>query len=799
MAEVLITAGVLCALSLLLGQGVLAALGRGEWSWLSPPTGLGLLLVITSLAIRLPGHAQASRIVVLLAAVGAAGILVRARVSLRPLLSGGLVALVVLSATMLPYAAAGRIGPLGVRVNADLPAHMLLADAVRVGEEAEGSPFTAAGYPTGPHALVATLTGLGTDVEASFAALMIAVPILTGLTALALLSGLPRGPRIVGAALVGMPYLCAAYLVQSSFKEPLLAFLLLGFALWLHDFSRQEGPRARSALAAGLMLGGCLATYSYTGLAWPAAIAGTWVVLELVARRRLPTAAVVRRAFGAAALACAVPLVAVLPDLQRIARFSDGVADAAEGITTGGNIRARIPGYEVLGVWLSEDFRVYPDTYQAGVLSTLALVVTGLGLVWFVRRRQLVLPAATIGCLVLYVAARLNTTPYYNAKALVIAAPLVMLLLVRAALDLLPERRELAGQGWLGRPGAGAALAIGFMLAATASSVVTLRGAIVGPAEHSDELAQLRPMLEDRRTLFLGQDDYVYWELRGARVSAPVAYIGDPLVPFNLRPEKGFTLNLPVDFDSLDRGNLDQFEYVVMPRSNFTSAPPPNWREVRTTKSYAVFERRGPTLNREILGEREGPGQVLDCSRPDHRSLSRRDGEASVRDRPRLVDPSAWRVVSGRARPADYGFAGVPNDGRAVLEAQVPVGFWRVAMQYFSPEQLRVKASSLSPDRAGAGLRTALPPSEEYAGPYWDLGPVLSLGRRVRIEVEPETRLLAGRPAAARLGTVVFTREGPAEVVPLEEACGRYVDWFRVEASPAYSTDLDSAATRQRR
>lgn len=785
MVGVLVTVGAVCALSLLLGQGSLAVLGRREWSWLSAPTGFALLLVISSLAIRLPGHAQSSRLAVLLAALAAIAILARGRTNLRPLLAGLPVAIVVLAAAMLPYAANGRLGPLGVRVNADLPAHMLLADAVRVGREAEGSPYTAAGYPTGPHGLVATATALGTTVETAFTALLLTVPVLTALTALTLLSGLSRARRIAGAALVGLPYLCAAYLVQSSFKEPLLAFLLLGFTLWLHDFARQDRPRARSAIVAGLILAGCVSAYSYTGLAWPVAILGAWAGLELVVRRRLPSRAGIRRALAPAALACAPPLLVVLPELPRIARFSAGVADAAEGITTGGNIASRIPGYQVLGLWLSEDFRFPPDPYRGGLLSAFAVLAAAYGLFWFVRNRQLVLPAAVIGCLALYVAARLNTTPYYNAKALVIAAPAVMLMIVRPALDLLPGRQNLAGaQNLLGWPGARAAVVVGFMVVATASSVVTLTGALVGPPQHSNELAQLRPMLEDRRTLFLGQDDYVYWELRGARVSAPVAYIGDPLVPFNLRADKPFTLNLPVDFDSLDHGNLDQFELVVMPRSDFTSTPPPNWREVRTTRSYAVFQRFGPTPNREILGERKEPGQVLDCRRPDHRRLSRRAGRAAVRERPVVVNPSAWGLESGTPLPADYGFAGVPNDGKAILNTRLPAGFWRASMQYFSPERLLVEASGFRPGQVGGrGLRSELPPSEEYAGPYWDLGRVLSLGRRMRIAVEPETRALAGRPRPARLGTVAFTREGPPEIVPLDEACGRYVDWF--ELSPA--------------
>src|SRR5207249_205622 len=90
------------------------------------------------------------------------------------------------------------------------------------------------GYPVGPHALVAGLgEGLGIGLIDGFAGLTLAIPVLTALVAAEALHRLRRGPRIVAAALVALPYLAAAYLAQEAFKEPILALLLLGFALML--------------------------------------------------------------------------------------------------------------------------------------------------------------------------------------------------------------------------------------------------------------------------------------------------------------------------------------------------------------------------------------------------------------------------------------------------------------------------------------------------------------------------------------------------------------------------------------
>ncbi len=783
MAGVLITFALVCALSLLLGQALLRLLGEREWSWLSAPVGFSVLLIVCSLTIKLPAHAGASRVAVLVAALAAVAILVRGKVSLRPLRPAAPVALLALVAALVPFIVNGRMGPLGVRLNADLPAHLVLADALRVGGEALSSPFAGVGYPTGPHAVAATLTGLGTDVETAFTALLLAVPVLTVLTALTLLSGLSLGRRIAGALLVGLPYLGAAYLVQSSFKEPMLAFLVLGFALWLHTISTGGPVRARSALAAGAVLAGCLTLYSSTGLAWPAAVGGLWAVFELGARRQCPGLGLVRRVVPAVAFASVLPALVALPELPRLVRFSEGVDDVAEGVTTGGNIQAPIPGYEVFGIWLIEDFRASPNSFYAGMLSALALLVAVYAAWWWLRRRQTAVAAGVVGCLALFLVAQANTTPYYSAKALVIAAPLVMAFLLRPLLEDLPGRRAIASAGGpFTRQGAQTAVSIGFVVAAMASSFLVLRGALVGPLDHADELAELRPMLQGRKTLFLGQDDYVYWELRGARISAPIAYIGDPLVPFNMRAEKPFTLYKPVDFDSFDRGNLDQFEYVVAPRAEFASVPPENWREVRSSRSYVVYQRSGPTPDRDLLDEVAGPGHVLDCDEARHRRLSQRVGEAGVRQPPVLS--SEWRVTKGTPVFAEGGLVGMSNDGVAELSVRLPVGLWRVSVQYFSPEPVHLRASgpSGSFDR---GPEVRLPPSEEYVGPYWDAGTVLSLGRRVTILATPERRSFPVRARPTRLGTVAFTRATPARVVPLGAACDKLVDWYRVADRPS--------------
>src|SRR5438067_2455269 len=78
-----------------------------------------------------------------------------------------LVAAVGLAAASLPFIATGRVGLLGVSDNADLSAHLMLAEGIRTGHTPAGlDPTWYASYPTGPHALAGSLTnGFGVPLD----------------------------------------------------------------------------------------------------------------------------------------------------------------------------------------------------------------------------------------------------------------------------------------------------------------------------------------------------------------------------------------------------------------------------------------------------------------------------------------------------------------------------------------------------------------------------------------------------------------------------------------------------------
>ena len=70
----------------------------------------------------------------------------------------------------------------------------------------------------------------GASLVGAFNGLLLAIPALTGLTALGALAGFPPLRRIAIAAICGLPYLGASFLAQSAFKETAMGLFVLAFA-----------------------------------------------------------------------------------------------------------------------------------------------------------------------------------------------------------------------------------------------------------------------------------------------------------------------------------------------------------------------------------------------------------------------------------------------------------------------------------------------------------------------------------------------------------------------------------------
>jgi hypothetical protein len=727
-------------------------------------------------------------------------------------------AAIAIAAGSIPFAVNGHVGILGVGlVNDDMASHLLIADWLntRVGET---PALIHQGYPVGPQALVAGISrGLGPGLVDAFAGLTLAIPPLTALVAFECLNGLNRGARLVAAALVCVPYLAAAYLAQEAFKEPIEALFLLSFALLLPTVTD-----ARRAIPLGLIAAGAVYTYSFPGLFW---LVGTAVVYVGVVRfkrgapggdpenMRSGIAGTVRgrdaeRSPGGnraipAVVACLALLVLIAPDLARVIDFTHFRAFRTSTISSGlGNLRHQISPLEALGIWPASDFRLSASAATAPAAAfymgaLVAAVALALALPRWLRRYGSAVPAALAAAIVIYLGARLFGTVYTSAKALAIAAPLVPLITFGGLLEregaglgreqerATPGGRRRTSAAWTrGRGPAGthpaallrSSLALAVGLGIAFSSFLVLRQAPVAPSDHADQLAALRPLVQGHDVLFLGRDNFIAYELRGARPFTAVRNFYDPnYVKPNLRLKDVFR---KFDFDSVTPKTLARFPFVITTRAAYSSGPPPAYRPVRKTPDFVLWRRLGGVGLRRTLREGANPGAILRCPSTLTRGATGAAGRATVF--------AATPIVGGRWSPSP-----TVEDGSPATQAlTLPAGRWEASIQYDATRPLVVSAP---------GMRSTLPANLDYRGsvPYYAVAKLRVRHRgpvrfTVSVERPPLLGRLLGTTSEAHLGAIALSPAGsggpiPGEAerqIPLHRACGDYLDWYLPHRGP---------------
>lgn len=768
MFEILVLWACLLAACLLVGEATTRLAGLARWSWLSGAFGLCLLLVIGAAAPSLPGHAKTAFVlIVVLTLAAAAWIAHQDRRDLTPLarraVDPAALTLLALAATLVPFFANHRVGLPGPSFNNDSHFHLWATEYLLHGQ-AVPETVLGHGYPLGPHGLAAALaSGLGSSVELTLTALLMVVVVLTAFAARAVLTDLHPAAATLAALLTAMAYLLASTYAQAAFKETMLALFVLVLAALLRELVAQQriGPRAAPLLA--LLAAGTVLIYSYPGLAWIVGTIGLAGVGLLLAHRRLLRRDIVlpalRRSLPTLAVLAAVLLVALASQVSRLQAFFDqlSLSPAGSGIIPEaniGNLVGPISPYEVLGIWLREDFRFGPShEFRGGLLAGVALVALLFALIWWLRRREVVVLAAAGASALLYAVVREGESAYLAAKALVILSPFPVLLVLRALLarapGLVPELRVVR-----------VAVTVVFVGAAGWSSLLALRNAQINPANtHQRELISLRPLLQDRTVLFLGFDDYIGYRLFGAEVTNPPV---QEVLPFALR--KSYDDNAALDFDSVTPGTLDRYDFVVTTRTAFASRPPRNFTRVRSTPSYEVYERTGRTPPNALLGGEDGtPGATLDCAgNARDRKLAAAGGGATA-----LVLPKPVVVTGPPGMGAGFTVAAqlrLPSAGR-----------WELSLQYASPQRITVSTDT------GTGWR--LVPNLDRLGPYWRLGDLETDGpRTLRLALHLDRAapsILTADSQYAQLGKIAAVRTDVAErSVPLRRACGLYVDRY---------------------
>jgi hypothetical protein len=756
----LAAAVLVCSASAVVGEATARTLGLPRWQPTAPAIGLAVLAVFATLTLKLPGHGTTGVLATAALLLMAASVVALRGGAPRP--PAYVVALTLLTglAASVPYISSWRFGIPGVGFNNDLFMHLVWTGTLQ-DPGAYSALWPTPGYPLGAHSLAGVLSsGTGIDVQSTFAGVIAAIPVLLGWTALSLVDGMSRPRRLLAALLVATAYTVSAFYVQAGFKELLLTLFVVAMVAVARDCARSGWTRPLPhGVALGLLAAGIAYGFSYAGLVWPIAATFVWVGLALVAAAiggRLRQARSALRSAGRVALAAAgTATLLVLADGSRLFDAFDLFGTSPSGtdvlpVEDVGHLVGAVPKREILGFWPSEDFRRgFESTPLTEVLAIVALVAAVYAFAWWLTRRDLALPAAVAAALGIAFYLSRTESIYVASKALAPAGALTMALSVRALLGRPPW-----SQATVPRVAIGVAAAL-FAAGALWSSFLALRGASVGPRDHQDELAEWKPLVTGERTVFLGNDEFVYAMLPNTPIEVR---------PFD-RPEKLVDWNGRFDFDSMPAAALDRVRYAIVPRTLYRSEPPTSFELVDRTRSFELWERQGSTPRRRVLAEGGDPGATLDCSSPEGRVLSHRTGWARV-----------WPIAPRLTRPTGQGRR-IGAGEQTLVTIDLAPGRWEISLQYTSSEDLTARL---------AGRDHELAAMLDRRGSMWRAGEVerRRAGReRIELAVADDPLGADTHLAVVKAIAAVPVDQRP-RLVPLRRACGRYVDWYTLGDRP---------------
>ncbi|MCB0867588.1 MAG: hypothetical protein KDB48_02715 [Solirubrobacterales bacterium] len=772
MPETLLTMLLITAASLVIGRAVTRACGQKKWWGIEPAVGFATLMAIEGLLARIPGNRTALILGLVVLAGFSIWVLRRPTRDDLPASSlfwvVGLIAILLLS---IPFAVTGHWGLLGMGYNNDLGLHLAWTEWLRSGFGTEPSD----GYPLGPHGLTAAISYIpGLSLGKAFIGQVMAIAVLSVMTAWAAVEPLGRWRRLLAALLVGLPYLMVSFYAQAAFKELAAAMFLLAFLIALPRLSPLPAAnRFRAVTPLILLMLGIIFTYSFPGLAWPFAALVAWFLSDPAFRAKLRPDAIwnsLKKPLIAVGAVLVLGLLAVLAFLGPFG-FGDAFSEVATSDAFG-----PVSALEGLGIWLTPDYRLAGDMDTPlpallGAISVLALLVS---LWWWRKQPRSPYPLGFLACAALYAISLPWVGDYSLAKALVIAAPVTMVVILTALLS------GPAG-GW--KPsqgmdfGAWVTLAALFVVGAIGSSLIVLRDAAVSPPGQARQLGQFRKELEGKTVLFADQDRFAPYYLTGAKVGVPLDEFPDPLVIENERkPFQGDNGQGVIDFDSFDAETFNNFEYVITTSAGFQSKAPPFYEEVDRSNSYILWKRTGEPLNRPILSESTLPARLVDCAGPGGQYFSTEvDGTATI------FPPTVMALRSEWTPSPDLG-----GGESASLTLDLMPGRWWISLQFFTPIGFTLTTDhgferKFRPSLDGQRLSNQETGSN---GQFWPAG-VFIVKKAGPVKFTVTTRdasllqRLTGYSRTTKLGRIAAMKGIGRQRIEMSEICNQWVDFFR--------------------
>jgi len=783
-------AALIVALCLFTGRAVMVACGRRQWTGVEPAVGFAAVVAVEGLLARFPANGP-GLVLGLVALFGVSAYLLRKPSTWRLPGSPWLWATVCLTVllTAVPFIVSGRWGLLGMGYNNDLGLHLAWAESLRGSFGTEPSP----GYPLGPHGLATSLSYLpGIGLGTAFVGLVVAIPVLTAMTAWFALERLRSGRRLLATLLVAGPYLMVSYFAQAAFKETATATLLLAFTVALPAvIPLAENRRQALRLAAPLivLLAGIVFTYSFPGLAFPAAVTAAWLISDPAFRARLTLSSIVsflRRPLVAVASVLVLILLVVLAFVGPFG-FGDAFAEVATSDAFG-----PVSAVEAFGVWLTPDYRLdgAMSTPLPGLMGVVGVGAAALALWWWYRQPRSIYPIAFLACVVFYLVSLLWVGDYSLAKALVISSPIVMVVILTALLSGPPPRRspsdgtQAGGRavlrfGWT-------SFAVVFVVLASASSLLVLRDASVPPPGRAQSLASFEKEVAGKSVLYGDQDRFAPWYLPGADVSLPLEdFPEDDVSADRKKPFEGASQSA-IDFDSFDAETLNRHDFVITTAAAFTSKAPPSFDLVDQTPYFQLWRRTGEVFDRPILRENALPARLVECSTEGGQYFSALEGEAVLLPQTVLGLADEWLPSPELA-----------TGEQASIELDLAPGQWRISIQYFTPDGMTLSAPGYKRKFAPAidGQRVSNQATGSF-GQFWP-GGVIEVDERGPVEFTARAfdpskiQDLTGYSTETKLGRIALTRTEARRRVPMAEICDEWVDFFRRD-EPGGSSQADS-------
>jgi hypothetical protein len=287
-----------------------------------------------------------------------------------------------------------------------------------------------------------------------------------------------------------------------------------------------------------------------------------------------------------------------------------------------------------------------------------------------------------------------------------------------------------------------------------------------------NELAEIRPLVEGEKLLFLGRDNFILHELRGSK---PFTHVRNFYDPYFVEPDFELEeVGSKFDFDAVEAPKLARFPYVLTTRAAYGSGPPEGYEVAAETPTYVLW-RRGPGAGTEgrVPGERgPEPGAELACGRSGHLGAA-----AVFTAEPVLAEAEGWSERT------------LESGSSSTIAVELPPGRWEVSLAYDATRPVTLTAEP--------GYETTVPGNLDYRGtaPFYPAGSLSGAGTveiTATVEDPPLAGRLLGAHSVAHLGALALTPAGAgyapgaeppypgaaAELVSGRVACSRYADWF---------------------